>query len=177
MAQTGDSTKPTRFRGPTVVTLRGAGSLGHEAQTVGAGADVGLDIQIPVSQTANAFQITKPDGTVIYAIGPNGAAKVPQTLTAPGAIPVRPSADYIITNAAATALTLAAPTAGADDGIVITVTSATGFAHTITATGLFQSGTAASSIATFAAFAGASVTLKAFNGKWVVQAVNAVTFT
>ena len=172
-----DFSKPTRFRGPTVVTLRGAGSLGHDAQTVGAGGDVGLDIQIPTSQTANAFQITKPDGTVIYAIGPNGAAKIPLTLAASGAVPVRPGADYVITKAGVAALTLAAPTAGTDDGVTISIISSTLFAHTLTATGLLSTGTASVNLATFAAFAGAGLTLKAYQGLWLVTSSVGITFS
>jgi|SRR5947209_14234888 len=66
------TTGATRIIGPALVTLRGAASKGHEAQTVGAGADVGLSIQIPTGQTANAFTIEKPDGTVIYSVDANG---------------------------------------------------------------------------------------------------------
>jgi len=171
-----DFSKPTRFRGPTVVTLRGAGSQGHES-TVGAGSDVGLDIQIPTNQTANAFQITKPDGTVIYAIGPNGAAKIPLAIAASGAVPVRPPTDYIITKAGVAALTLAAPTVGTDDGVVISIVSSTAFAHTLTATGLLQTGSASVNVATFAAFAGAGLTLKAYNGLWLVTSSVGITFS
>jgi len=175
MAQRGSSSKPTRFKGPTVVTLRGAGSTGNDPLVIGAGTDVGLDIQIPVAQTANAFQISKPDGTVIYAIGPNGGT-VLTALTASGAVPVRPSASYVITNAGVTLLTLAAPLAS-DNGVRITITSGTAFSHTLTATGLLQTGTAAVNVATFAAFAGATLSLQAFGGKWLVVASVAVAFT
>jgi hypothetical protein len=177
MAQRGSTSKPTRFKGPTVVTLRGAGASGNDPLVKGAGADIGLDIQIPVAQTANALQITKPDGTVIYAIGPNGVPKVPVAITASGAIAVRPGADYVITDAGIAALTLAAPTAGTDDGIAISITSSTAFAHTLTATGLLQTGSASVNVATFAAFAGASVSLKAYQGKWLVTAQVAITFS
>lgn len=50
-------------------------------------------------------------------------------------------------------------------------------AHTITATGLYQSGSAAVNLATFAAFAGAQMTLMALNAKWVVMSSIGVTFT
>lgn len=172
----GNSTKPTRFRGPTVVSLRGAGSQGHES-TVGAGSDVGLDVQVPTNQTANCIQITKPDGTVIYSIGPNGAAKIPNLLAASGAVPVRPPADYVITKAGVAALTLAAPTAGTDDGVTISIISSTLFAHTLTATGLLSTGTASVNVATFAAFAGAGLTLKAYNGLWLVTSSVGITFS
>lgn len=177
MAQRGSSSKPTRFKGPTVVTLRGAGSSGNDPLVKGAGADIGLDIQVPIAQTANCLQITKPDGTVIYAIGPNGAAKIPVQIAVSGAIPVRPGADYVITDAGIAALTLAAPTAGSDDGVTISIISSTAFAHTLTATGLLQTGSASVNVATFAAFAGAGLTLKAFGGKWLVTASVGITFS
>lgn len=66
------TTGGTRFRGPMVVTTRGAGSVGHDQMTKGAGLDVGLSVQIPTGQTANAFQVEKPDGTVIFAIDASG---------------------------------------------------------------------------------------------------------
>ena len=72
MPQRGDSVKPTRFRGPAVVTLRGAGSSGNDPLIVGAGSDVGLRIQIPMAQTAFAFTIEQPDGTVIFSIDKTG---------------------------------------------------------------------------------------------------------
>lgn len=176
MAQRGSTSKPTRFRGPTVITLRGAGSSGNDPLTKGAGLDVGLDIQVPVGQTANCLQISKPDGTVLYAIGPAGAARVPVAVTASGAVPVRPGADYVITKAGVAALTLAAPLA-ADNGVTITITSTTAFAHTLTATGLLQTGSASVNLATFAAFGGVSLTLKAYNLLWVVISQNGVTFS
>jgi hypothetical protein len=72
-------------------------------------------------------------------------------------------------------MTLAAPTATTDDGKVITVTSNTANGHTITATGLFHSGvSAAVNLATFSAFAGATIILMAYQGKWQVLSLNGV---
>src|SRR6266436_1908033 len=101
-------------------------------------------------------------------IGPGGAGFVP--LAVSGAIPVGPplvSAAYQITKAGVAAMTLAAPVAGADDGKVILVESNTANAHTITATGLLQTGAAAVNVATFAASIGAMVKLMALNGKYI----------
>jgi hypothetical protein len=159
------TTKKTSF-GPVVITCRGAGSKGHDPQTIGAGKDVGLDVQIPVTQTANAIQVSQPDGTVIWSVG------APAVIAA-GAVPVT-GGNYVITAASAQALTLAAPTT---NGTTITITSATAFAHTLTATGLLQTGSAAVNVATFAAFAGASLTLVAYNGKWQVRSSTGITFT
>ena len=177
MAQRGSQQGTTRFKGPTEVTLRGAGSSGNDPLKIGAGNDIGFRIAIPASQVANAFQIEKPEGTIIYAIDASGGAqKAPALLAASGAIPVI-AGSYVITAPSAAALTLAAPIAGTQDGLTISIVSATAFAHTITATGLLQTGSAAVNVATLAAFAGAGVTLRAYNGKWQVTASVGATFT
>jgi hypothetical protein len=81
MAQRGDKAKRTRFLGGVDITLRGAGSNGNDPLRVGDGTDVGLKIQVPASvvvngdtwvQAANCFEIDQPDGTTLFAIGPNG---------------------------------------------------------------------------------------------------------
>lgn len=99
------------------------------------------------------------------------------SLAASGAVPAHVSASYVITKAGVAALTLAAPVSGTEDGIVVIIQSTTAFAHTLTATGLLQTGTAAVNVATFAAFAGASIRLRAYVGKWIVSASNAITFS
>lgn len=86
-------------------------------------------------------------------------------------------ANYIITTAGVDAQTLAAPTAGTDDGIEIVLSSSTSNAHTLTATGLLQTGTASVNVATFAAQKGAGLTLKAYNAKWQVLASVGITFS
>jgi len=105
------------------------------------------------------------------------ATGAPTALSANGAIPVRPSAKYVITKAGVLADTLAAPTAGTDDGVTLEIVSNTAFAHTITATGLLQTGSAAVNVATFAAFAGAGLTLRAYQAKWQVVSSNGITFS
>lgn len=83
----------------------------------------------------------------------------------------------LITKAGVAALTLAAPVSGLDDGKLIQFFSTTANAHTITATGLLKTGSAAVNVATFGAFPGASLTLMAYQGLWYVAEQNAVTFT
>ena len=95
-------------------------------------------------------------------------------LPASGAIDPHTSNRYMITKAGLAALTLAAPSAGADDGLCIEITSASAFAHTLTATGLFQDGAAHVNAATFPAQVGGSIALVAWQGKWYVQALQAV---
>ena len=104
-------------------------------------------------------------------------SSTPQPITASGAIAPHTGHTYVITQASASAQTLAAPTAGTDDGIEITVTSASAYAHTITATGLLNTGSASVNTATFAAFAGAGLCLMAYNGKWNVISQIGITFS
>lgn len=65
-----DPTKTTRFRGPAMISLRGASV--HSPQTIGDGGDIGLRIGLPTGQTVNAIQIEKPEGTVLWAVDQNG---------------------------------------------------------------------------------------------------------
>ncbi len=93
-----------------------------------------------------------------------------------GAIDAHTAAAYVITKGSAAALTLAAPTVTTDDFLTIVITSNTAFAHVITATGLLQTGAATVNTATTSAFAGSSLTLMAYQGKWNVVSQNTVTF-
>jgi len=74
----------------------------------------------------------------------------------------------ILTASSALAMTLALPTAGApgtgDDGKKLRILSKTAYAHTITCTSGYNGG--GTSLITFAAAAGSSVTLTAYNGYW-----------
>lgn len=94
------------------------------------------------------------------------------------------SGNYVLlTKAGVIALTLAAPTAGVDDGMVIVIKADNGaHADTLTATGLIQTGGGASpyTTATFGvttAFNGASLTLQAYGGFWFVIAQSNVAFS
>jgi hypothetical protein len=108
-----------------------------------------------------------------------------QAYTADGsadALPLHVSGTVIVESTGVNAMTLGAPTvgnqaAGGDSGRVLIIISNGAFAHTITATGLLKTGSAAVNVATFAAFAGASLTLRASAGLWYVISSNAVTFT
>lgn len=87
------------------------------------------------------------------------------------------SAEYLVTKAGVQAMTLAAPVSVVDDGKIIIVQSNTANAHTLTATGLLNTGSASVNLATFAAFAGAGVILQACRGKWNVLSATGITFT
>lgn len=107
----------------------------------------------------------------------NNPTVLPQTLSgSTDAIPPHSSTLYMVTSSGVDAMTLAAPTSGVDDGVTITVVSAGAHAHTITATGLLNTGASAVNVATFAAHAGASVELKAYQGSWYVVSQIGITF-
>src|SRR5580658_6764180 len=88
---------------------------------------------------------------------------VANLIAASGAINPHQSALYAITKAGVAALTLAAPTAGSDDNVIIEVISTTANAHTITtpAAGNIQDGNTSghNTVATFNAHIGASIRL------------------
>ena len=72
------------------------------------------------------------------------------------------------------AMTLAAPSK-AQDGIMVTILSVTANAHTVTYTAGFYADTTSSDVATYAAKAGASMTIIARGGTWGVVALANVT--
>lgn len=87
---------------------------------------------------------------------------------ADGAISVA-SQVAVITKGTAAAMTLAAPTADTDDGIIIEIVSATAAAHTVTATTIgFNAGNAAADVGTFGGAIGDGIRLVAHNGEWLV---------
>lgn len=98
-------------------------------------------------------------------------------LSVNGAINPSLGATYLITKAGVLADTLAAPVTVVDDGKIITITSNTANAHTLTATGLLNTGSASVNLATFAAFAGAGLILMAVRGKWNVISQIGITFS
>jgi hypothetical protein len=83
---------------------------------------------------------------------------------------------YVIKGGAIDAMTLAAPPASAE-GNIIEIVSDTLFAHTLTATTLLANGTALKTTASFPAFRGASLKLRACNGVWQVLSSGAVAGT
>ena len=115
-------------------------------------------------------------GAAVFGTAPTlSAPKITHpvaTASANGAITIT-SGVVKITKAGVCALTLEAHDT---DGIVIRVVSTTDHAHTITATALIDDGVTGGSktTATFAAFAGASITLVSIGSKWSVLALNAV---
>lgn len=84
---------------------------------------------------------------------------------------------YEVKTAGVDAMTIAAVPAAAE-GNIITIISDTANAHTLTApSAIFANGTALKTVATFPAFRGASLTLRASNGVWEVLSSGAVAGT
>lgn len=130
-----------------------------------------------------AFALIDAKGNIIAQVDPatGQLATSVSLLAASGAITFTGSAKYIITKSSAAAvLTLAAPST-AQNGIKLEIVSNTAQAHTINAggTALINDGVTGvpHTQAAFAAFAGASLTLLAYAGKWMVMANNNVTIS
>jgi hypothetical protein len=86
--------------------------------------------------------------------------------------------NYVIETGQADAITLPLPTDELDDNLTIAIYSNTAFAHTVTLpSALFASGAALHGLATFAAFRGAGLTLRAWNGSWQVVSQSGITFS
>lgn len=101
---------------------------------------------------------------------------VATTYAADGAITKDPALLHVLTKSSAGAYTLAAPTS-AQEGMTLRIVAGSAQAHVVTATGLLDDGVTGGSknTATFAAFIGSSLTLVAYNLKWIVLSKNAVT--
>lgn len=95
-----------------------------------------------------------------------GSVQLPmQVAAANGAITIK-SGIVVITKGSAAALTLAAPTAGTDDGKVLHIDSLTANAHTVTLAGGLRGGGAGADVGTFGAAIGNGIVLYAYNGAW-----------
>lgn len=115
------------------------------------------------------FQIVGQGGNVTCSINEKGGVQyLPALITANGAVNPRLPGFFIITKGSIASLTLAAPVSGTDDGLEIEISSNTAFAHVITTVGLLLTSSAAVNSITFPAFAGATVYLTAFQGKWIL---------
>lgn len=176
--------------GQVLTITAGASSTGSVARVgePGAGADYGATVLFASTITSlgpftenRKYSIVTGSGTALgYVIAPetNTVERPARTdVSASGAVPIADGV-VVITKAGVAALTLAAPTA-AQDRTIMRFVSQTANAHTLTATGLIQDGVTggAKNLGTFAAFAGASLTLIALDLEWHVLAKNAVTIS
>lgn len=104
-----------------------------------SGASVAAAVQNPVELAATNGAITSKSGVVM------------------------------LTKAGVAAMTLAAPTAGTDDGKILHIVAATANAHTVTQTTPgFGAGGALLDVATFGGAIGDNMTIVAYNGKWYI---------
>lgn len=134
----------------------------------------------PGNQLVAPVGVFTPQAAAAALLGPyipiaGAAATIPMPSSGTG--PRQPG-KYVITYAlGAAALTLPAPIAGADDGVLIEILSNTAEAHTVTSTGNFQDGAGHVNEATFAAHAGAQLVVEAYQGKWNVKIQQGVTMS
>lgn len=83
----------------------------------------------------------------------------------------------VLTKAGIAAMTLAAPTAGTDDGKELTANAHTANAHTVTIAGGLNGAGASADVGTFGGAVGDRFSVVAYNGAWYASGVNVnVTF-
>ncbi len=115
-------------------------------------------------------------GPVVGDVTGNGSGLdlAEQILSGDGAITIL-SGHVAITKGSVAAITIAAPTAGTDDGKVLLINTETAFAHVITCSSNGFDDKGSSGTITFTAAKGNSVILLARNGRWWVFAPRGVT--
>lgn len=148
----------------TNIQVRSRGDLGSAAAAHNslAPATTGLLSDLPNYPLGQAAQVDAQGQTIVTA-SVDGALAIPTQNTL-----------VLVQKAGVCAMTLAAPTT-AQDGLEVTILSATANAHTVTYTAGFYGDTTSSDVATFAAKVGASMTIKAQGGKWGVVSLANVT--
>jgi hypothetical protein len=175
LTQPGDATSPYAVQAVAVSTsvVLGPFQAVRNYQIVtNNGNPLSYTIAAPDSDSATIASPTITGPTITD--GTSTAKKVVTAIAASGAITIAEGIVVITKSSAIAVLTLAAPSAG-QAGTVIQITSRTDKAHTITATSLINDGVTggAKTTVTFAAFAGASITLVADNLLWNVLSLNA----
>lgn len=148
----------------TNIQVRSRGDLGSAAVAHNslAPATTGLLSDLPNYPLGQAAQVDAQGQTIVTA-SVDGALAIPTQDTL-----------VLVQKAGVCAMTLAAPTT-AQDGLEVTILSATANAHTVTYTAGFYGDTTSSDVATFAAKVGASMTIQAQGGKWGVVSLANVT--
>jgi hypothetical protein len=151
--------EPAYFADDSTITL----TEGTTYAGVITAVDVSGNVWVDISQAVR----TSPEGgrNIVVLTGSADAINPHEEQT------------ILINSTGVDATTLAAPTSGTDDGVKLTVISGSAHAHTITATGLLNTGASAVNVVTFAAHAGASVILIAYGGAWYTAAQIAATFS
>lgn len=147
----------------TLLTVRSRGAEGTAAASHDLLANVLTSATFTDFPAAGPGQIVarSPDLYDQVTLGEDGALAVPVKYT-----------NAVITKGSACLFTLAAPSKAAN-GVRLTITSQTAFAHVLTATTLLENGLTGSpfTTATFGAFIGSCLNLVANNGVWNVTGV------
>lgn len=151
----------TAISGTTVQVTRGMFGTAAVAHTSGSNVQSGLpgDFATFVEYLSSSLTTKQTEAQLVW----------PGTFLTGTADAISPSVPgfYVIKTAAADLMTLAAPPASAE-GNIIQIWSDTLFAHTLTATTLLANGTALKTTATWPAFRGAGLILRACNGVYHV---------
>lgn len=146
-----------------------------------AGAITGASVSLTGSIAADTVsEYTAAAGVTVDGVLLKDTAvygRTPQQVLADdGAITVTAyNKTVILTKGTASAITLAAPTAGTHDGVTITVISTTAAAHTVTHTAGFGGGTTSRDVATFGGAINDGFEFEAYNGVWYVKYLRNVT--
>jgi len=148
--------------GTVAPVVRGQYGTPAVAHVVGAQVQIGLPSDFPVFGEFVGRSLT-----VVESIAAQNKPAIFLSGTADAINPAVPGF-YVIKTGQADLMTLAAPPASAE-GNIIEIWSDTAFAHTLTATTLLAGGTALKTTATYPAFRGAGMVLRACNGVWHVM--------
>lgn len=148
----------------TNISVRSRGDFGSAAvaHNILAVCTTGLSSDLPNFPMGQSSQVD-PMGQTIVSYSVSGAIAIPDQNTL-----------VILNKAGVAAMTLADPSK-AQDGLQLTILSATANAHTVTYTAGFYGDTTSSDVATFAAKVGASMTIVARGGVWGVVSLANVT--
>ena len=162
----GEFMRVTAITGTTVsVHQRGFEGTAVVPHKILAPLTFGLFSDLP-EMPATEVVLPVIEETDIVTIGADGVITAPTRDTV-----------YVIQKGAALASSTLANPSVAQNGIKVTITSGTDFAHVVTTVATRDGTTGLHTTLTFAAFVGASVTLVAMNGQWYVTANNLVTIT
>jgi hypothetical protein len=147
--------------GTIIGVQRGQYGTANQAHVNGAQVQIGLPSDFP--------SLTEFVSRSLAQVQVEGAINWPATFLSGTADAINPAVPgfYVVKTGSANGMTLAAPPVSAE-GNVIQIWSDTLFAHTLTATTLLANGTALKTTATFPAFRGAGLILRACNGVWHV---------
>lgn len=152
--------------GTVVFVVRGTNSSVAQAHASGANVQAGAPGDYLQAQANDSGGTTTVGKDYYLAVGALNYPAINLTGSADVINPNVPGI-YEVKTAGVDAMTLAAPPASAEGNIIIIISDTTN-AHTITATTLFANGTALKTTATFPAFRGSMVMLRASNGVWQV---------